>query len=85
MIYDVPAHIESVDCFALEPVGADYILTGDKMMDYLNKKFPKIIERAKKAEAKAQAKTQPQPQQQQANESFKKKLDRLKYLSGIRD
>ena len=76
-IWDVPPHVESVDCFSLEPVSADYILTGEKMMKYLNSKFPDIIQQTKQNEEKLAAKQQAQ------KEALEKKIGRLKYLSGI--
>lgn len=43
VLYEVPAHVESVDCFSLEAVMPDMILTGDKLITFLQKYFPSVL------------------------------------------
>ena len=41
--YDVPGHVEGVDCFSFEVVQPDVILVGDKLIDYIEKVQPGIL------------------------------------------
>jgi len=41
--YDVPSHVEGPDCFSFDVVAPDVILTGDKLINYLEKVQPDIL------------------------------------------
>ena len=45
-MYEIPGHVEGVDCFSFEPVEPDMILTGDKMITFLEKYFPSALRMA---------------------------------------
>jgi len=70
-LYDIPAQVESVDCFSLEPVMADYIFTGDKLIAFLERKFPKLLAATPDGKAMLQKK------------AMGEEIKRIRQLAGI--
>lgn len=87
-IYDVPGHVESVDCFSFEVIEPDMILTGDALINFLKKYYPSVIRMAEgeigtRLNSNDDAGYVPEKPNDEQDDLFQNELDDIQRRAGI--